>query len=136
MDLLCSIINIIKHTPASSIQVAFQLYIKARDADFGLSADDDLDDIIINRELEVNTTYTGMELFTGIHNRVSFQARFRVTCQQDYYGTCCNTYCVPRNDDRNGHYTCNERDGSIQCLEGFENPNNNCRGSKLITQTI
>ena len=111
------------------------LYQSQRLVDPGPSSDDDLDDIIINRALQMNTGFTQMEVFTGILNRVSFRARFRVMCLQDYYGAHCNTHCVDRNDDVNGHYTCN-RDGSFQCLEGFENPNNNCRDSKLIMQTL
>ena len=62
----------------------------------------------------MNTSYTEMETFTGILNRVSLRARFRVMCQQDYYGADCSTFCVAQNhDDVNGHYTCNRRDGSI-----------------------
>ena len=110
--------------------MTFQLYIKARDADPGFSLDDDLDDIIIDRTLEANTGFTEKEEYTGVLNRVSLQMRFRVMCQQDYYGADCGTFCVAQNDDVNGHYTCN-RNGSIQCLEGFENPQNNCRDSKL-----
>ena len=53
---------------ATSIQVIFQFYTEARDSDPGLSSDDDIDDIIINKALEVNTSYTEMETFTGIHN--------------------------------------------------------------------
>ena len=79
----------------------------------------------------MNTSYTEMETFTGILNIVSLRARFRVMCQQDYYGADCGTFCVAQNDDVNGHYTCNRRNGSIQCLEGFENRSNNCRDSKL-----
>ena len=117
------------------IQVRFQLYIKARDSDTGLitnliNSDDDLDDIFIDQALEVNSGFTAMERYTGILDRVSLQMRFRVMCQQDYYGADCSTFCVAQNDNVNGHYTCNS-DGSIQCLEGFENPSNNCRDSKL-----
>ena len=50
------------------IQVMFQFYTKARDSDPNISHDDDIDDIIINKALEVNTSYTEMETFTGIHN--------------------------------------------------------------------
>ena len=117
------------------LQIAFQLYMDAKDSDDGPSRDDFVDDIIIDQRVEANTGFTEMKTFFGIHNRVSFRARFRVTCQQDYYGARCDTYCVPQNDDINGHYTCNS-DGSIQCLEGFENPNNYCKDSKLIMQTM
>ena len=117
------------------IQVTFELYIEARDSDAGLiidliNSDDDLDAIFIDRALEVNISFTEMEEYTGILNRVTVQMRFRVMCQQDYYGADCSAFCVAQNDDVNGHYACN-RDGSIQCLEGFENPSNNCRDSKF-----
>ena len=125
-----SVLNIFTIT-LIHIQITFQLYIKARDSDPGLSGDDDLDDIFINRALELNSSFTEMEEYTGILNRVTFRAQFRVVCQQDYYGANCSTFCMGQNDNVNGHYTCNS-DGSIQCLEGFENPNNNCRDSKLI----
>ena len=115
----------------------FQLYIKARDSDpEAFNEDDDLDDIIINRALEVNTGYTAVQWYTGIKTAVSFQAHFRVTCEQDYYGADCSTHCVAKDDDVDGHYTCNWQNGSIQCLEGFENPSNNCMDSKLILQTV
>ena len=113
-------------------QVNFQLYFEAKDSDpEALNADDDLDDIIINRVLEVNTGYTAVEQYTGIHNRVTVPVRFKVMCQLNYYGADCNTHCVTQNDYVNGHYTC-DSDGSIQCLEGFENPQNDCRDSKLM----
>ena len=108
----------------------FQLYIKAKDIDARPFPDDDLDDIIIDRTLEVNTGFTEMEEYTGILNRVTFQVRFRVTCQSNYYGADCSIFCITQDDNVNRHYTCN-KNGSIQCLEGFENPNNSCRDSKL-----
>ena len=114
----------------------FQLYIKAWDSDRGFSLDDDLDDIIINRVLDVNTSFTELEEYTGIFNRVTFQVRFRVMCQSNYYGADCSRFCVAQNDDVNGHYTCSNSDGSIQCLEGFENPQNNCKDSKLKFKLI
>ena len=110
--------------------MTFQLYIKARDSDPGLSGDDDLDDIIINRALDANAGFTAMEEYTGILNRVTIRVRFRVMCHQNYYGVSCATFCIAQNNDMNGHYVCNS-DGSIQCTEGFENPTNNCRDSKL-----
>ena len=117
------------------MQVTFQLYIKARDSDGGLivdliNGDDDLDDIFVDQTLEVSSNFTELEAYTGELNRVTVQMRFRVMCQQDYYGADCSTFCVAQNDNVNGRYTCNS-DGSLQCLEGFTNPQNNCRDSKL-----
>ena len=78
----------------------------------------------------MNTGFTAMEGYTGIRNRVTFQVRFRVMCQLNYYGADCSRFCVAKNNV-NGHYTCNS-DGFIRCLEGFENPQNNCKDSELI----
>ena len=50
------------------MQVSFQLYIKARDSDAGLivdliNSDDDLDDIFIDRTLEVSSNFTELEVY-------------------------------------------------------------------------
>ena len=105
------------------------MYVEAIDEDPG--SDDDLDDIFINRRLEVNTSFTEIGTYSGNFNRVTIQMSFRVMCQENYYGADCATFCMAQDDDENGHYTCNS-DGSIQCLSGFENPSNNCRDSELI----
>ena len=104
------------------------MYVEARDDD--LIGDSDLDDIFINRRLEVNTGFTERETYSGNSNRVTIQVSFRVMCQENYYGADCATFCLAQDDDENGHYTCNS-DGSIQCLGGFENPSNNCRDSEF-----
>ena len=87
-----------------------------------------LDNIFINRTLEANTDFTQIERYNGTNtiNRVILDMRFRVMCQQDYYGADCTRFCRPQNDSLNGYYTCNS-DGSFRCLEGFRNPSNNCR---------
>ncbi|KAL9975607.1 hypothetical protein ACROYT_G012788 [Oculina patagonica] len=46
-------------------------------------------------------------------------------CHPSWYGPDCAAYCVPHNDTVNGHYTCDERDGSKVCLKGWEGQN--CR---------
>ena len=104
------------------------MYIEARELDPPSAFPDvHLDDIFINRALEVNTNFTGIESYngTGTMNNVIMGVKFRVMCQQNYYGADCATFCLAQNDDVFGHYTCNS-DGSIQCLEGFKNPSNNC----------
>ena len=111
-----------------SLQGTFQLYIKAIEVDPPGFPDAHLDDIFINRALEVNTNFTGTERHNGTSvfmNRTIVDVRFRVMCQQDYYGADCATFCLAQSDSVNGHYTCNSY-GSIQCLEGFKNPSNNC----------
>ena len=91
-----------------------------------------LDNIFINRMLEVNAEFTPIESYNGTNtiNRVVLNMRFRVMCQQDYYGADCTRFCQPKNDSVNGYYTCNS-DGSFQCREGFRNPSNNCTEGKV-----
>lgn len=49
--------------------------------------------------------------------------QLKVYCQNNYYGTNCNTYCVPRNSDSAGHYTCNQRTGEKICNPGYSGSN-------------
>ena len=88
-----------------------------------------LDFIFINRGLTVSTDFTPNETYTGtntVRNIIFMDMRFRVMCQQDYYGANCTRFCRSQNDSVNGYYTCNS-DGSIQCREGFRNSGSNCR---------
>ena len=105
------------------------MYIKARDED-NPGTDDDLDDIFINESREPNTGFSPTREYLGNNNKVSIQLRYHIYCQDNFYGTDCSTFCLAQDDDVNGHYTCNN-DGSIRCRDGFENPSNNCRESKL-----
>ena len=106
------------------------MFIRARDED-NPGNDDDLDDIFINTSLQLNADYSTARDYTGRNNRVIVHMRFRVSCQTNFYGQDCDTFCVPQDDDINGHYTCNS-DGSIMCLDGYEHPENNCRDSKCV----
>ena len=106
------------------------MYIEARELDPccpGLDYNVRLDGIFINEMLEVNAGFTPIEIYNGTNtrNRVVLDMRFRVMCQQDYYGPDCTRLCRDQNDSVNGYYTCNS-DGSIQCREGFRNTRNNC----------
>ena len=102
--------------------------MKARDEDIqGL--DDDLDDIFIYRSREPNTGFSQEEEYFGVGHDVSVRLSYSITCQTNFYGRDCATFCIAQNDDNNGHYTCNS-DGSLQCRDGYENPSNNCRDRK------
>ena len=48
-------------------------------------------------------------------------------CNPWWYGPDCNEYCTDSDDDLNGHYTCDPRDGKKVCLEGWFGPD--CRFS-------
>ena len=104
------------------------MFMRAYDQD--LDFDDHLDNIFVDMELPESRNFTAIQEFTGEMNRVIVNMTFRVMmCPENFYGTNCATFCVAQNDDQNGHYTCNG-DGSIQCLPGFENTDNNCRDGK------
>lgn len=107
------------------------MFIRARDEDEPVGNDDDIDDIFINSFLQANSGYTSFRDYTGSKNKVTVRMRFRVRCDSNYYGQSCSTFCVERDDDINGHYTCNN-DGSIRCRSGYEHPENNCRDGKLM----
>ena len=101
------------------------MFIRAYDDD--PIFDDHLDNIFIEMELAESSNFTTVMEFTGDLNRVSVSMSFRVMmCQENYYGVSCETFCLAREDDVNGYYTCNN-DGSIRCRPGFENTTNNCR---------
>ena len=111
------------------MQVSFQLFIRARDED-NPGNDDDLDDIYITLSRQPNVGFTQVEEYLGIRAKVSVRLQYRISCQSNFYGADCATFCSAQDNDVNGHYTCNS-DGSIQCRDGFENPGNNCRDSEL-----
>ena len=111
------------------LQVSFQLFIRARDED-NPGRDDDLDDIFISQSRQPNTGFSQEQEYFGAKRDVSIRLSYRITCQTNFYGSDCATFCLAQNDDFNGHYTCNS-DGSLQCRDGYENPSNNCRDSKL-----
>ena len=97
--------------------------------------DDFLDDIFISQILEPSTGFTTAADYVGVNNRVTVNMRFRVDCSTNYFGNDCNTFCVAMNNDVNGHYICNS-DGSIQCLAGFEQPENNCTDSEPTIHSL
>ena len=105
------------------------MYIPVRELDPpGPNSDVPLDYIFINRALAVSADFTPNETYYGnntMSNRVVLDMRFRVMCQQDYYGANCTRFCIAQNDSVNGYYTCNS-DGTIQCREGFRSTSNNC----------
>ena len=81
--------------------------------------------------LGVSNSYTALMDFTGDSNNVRLRMKFRVMCHDKYYGRNCTIFCEAQDDDVNGHYSCN-RDGSVVCLEGYENPENHCKDGQSI----
>ena len=47
---------------------------------------------------------------------VSF--KFKLYCNDNYFGSACATYCKAQNSNRYGHYTCHPDTGAKQCRTG------------------
>ena len=111
------------------MQEAFQLYIKAVDEDDSEDhVDDDIDDIYINMELRADSKLPSRtSTHVGVLGFVTVKLSIRVQCLEDFYGDDCSTFCTLQDSDQNGHFACNSEDGSRLCLQGFQNPDNNCR---------
>ena len=45
--------------------------------------------------------------------------QYSIQCNQDYYRPSCTTYCVRRDDDIVGHYTCDKASGHKVCRVGW-----------------
>ena len=62
----------------------------------------------------------------GIHiNRIYFfyslDLYIWVYCGANSYGRDCTVYCVPKDNDSEGHYGCDLRTGEKYCLDGEYN---------------
>jgi len=45
--------------------------------------------------------------------------RYKLYCDTNYYSSDCSVYCIARNDNTNGHYTCDPATGNIICRPGI-----------------
>ena len=98
-------------------QTNFQLFLQAFDED--VSVDDFLDNIFIEGSLN-DSTLSPVTTVSGSRSRVKMRVQFQRVCQANYYNVNCSTFCLAADDNTGGHYTCNERDGSKLCLQGYE----------------
>ena len=103
----------------------------AHDDDFPATTFDFLDNIFVDRSKTVSNVYSTVETIWGERNKVGVDIRFRVRCVQHFYRADCTQYCLARNDN-NGHYTCNQEDGSKICNSGYEHPETNCVDCEFI----
>ena len=58
-------------------------------------------------------------------SKSTFTASFTLRCGGGYHGPNCTVYCKPSDSNELGHYSCHNN-GSIQCLEGYQNETTNC----------
>ena len=49
----------------------------------------------------------------------SLTLRYKLYCEANYYSSDCSVYCVARDSDTHGHYTCDPATGSIICRRGM-----------------
>ena len=67
-----------------------------------------------------------VQMYQGDFGVAAIILSYKLVCQEsNYYGPDCDILCIPH-DDSNGHYSCNQFTGSIECLPGFEDPGTNC----------
>lgn len=64
--------------------------------------------------------------YQSTYNVATLILSYRMYCDEDYYGSYCEVLCEPQDDDTEGHYNCG-CDGEKVCLDGYTNPNNDCR---------
>ena len=60
---------------------------------------------------------------------------YRFGCANFYYGSRCEVFCQPHNDDINGHYTCDTQ-GNIVCNTGYQMNETNCTTRKFISYCL
>ena len=83
-----------------------------------------MDRVAFNIRHSSNGKWTDETSKVGYYGNVVLTARFKVTCDANYYGSDCFTYCVATDNSR-GHYTC-DANGGKKCKAGYQNPSTNC----------
>ena len=111
------------------LQGAAQIYIRVDDVDTGGPGMDDAEDDLVTRfyievGVEVSEEFTG-GIYFGNKSFGRIIVSYRVMCTKDFYGENCAIFCVERDDDELGHYTC-DSEGNRVCREGYRDPSNNC----------
>ena len=96
--------------------------VRVEDQD--IDADDLVDVVIFNQAITPGSGWTSYQNIGGYYGRAEIDARFRIYCNTNYYGSACNIYCVPT-DNSQGHYTCGSN-GNKVCRSGWTDASNNC----------
>ena len=109
------------------MQGSFQLYIAVQDND--LNADDFIGHVFVDAAINTSDSFLGFFNFESENTHFTLDLSFRVTCQRDFYGADCATFCQAR-DDSAGHYTCDALTGRRICLPGYQNVSSSCTQRK------
>ena len=100
-----------------NLQGAFAIRIEIQDYDY-FNNHDYVDDFSIGIDSLLPGDWTTFETYEGnrgsITTATQMTMRFRVTCDDNWYGSDCNTECVPEA----GRYTC-DSNGGIVCESGW-----------------
>ena len=75
------------------------------------------------QRLEAGTKWEKYQHIENGKGRQKLDLEYRMVCSAPYYGSDCNTYCKPRNDQY-GHYNCDAQ-GVKQCLPGWQKDSDN-----------
>ena len=89
---------------------------------------DDICDQLIDRDVSNIILSSTNESFVNYNITdivFTLQTRLRFGCANFYYGSRCEVFCQPHNDDINGHYTCDTQ-GNIVCNTGYQMNETNC----------
>ena len=88
--------------------------------------DDDVVDIFAHQiDIPVGRSLSIPAIFNGRFMIGQIWLGFRANCAENFYGENCTIFCVERDDDELGHYTC-DSEGNRVCREGYQDPTNNC----------
>ncbi|XP_065838269.1 protein jagged-1-like [Oscarella lobularis] len=96
---------------------SFSLKITIKDKDSFTG--DDLVDILRPgiANAGISSSWTSLTI-RGKHSK-TLSLKWRVQCNANYYGDC-TVYCVPKDTDVDGHYTCNPTTGAKICRSGWK----------------
>ena len=110
-------------TKLTFVQGSAQLYVRIVDYD-KFSKNDHVDNIYIPIRLNPGES-TSLNTFVGYYKRSSLQLSVRLSCQPNFYGRDCLTYCIPTDRNGIGHFGCGPA-GERLCLKGWKDPGNHC----------
>ena len=100
--------------------------------DDDLGSDDLIDTIFADSARNVSSGFSSDRGFPGDSQTAMLTLSFQVTCESDYYGLDCNTFCQAQNNSE-GHFSCDSSNGNLICLPGYQNALTHCIERKLST---
>ena len=84
--------------------------------------DDMVDRIIAEPAFVIQEKFSIANVYNGFFS--SIELRSRISCDSNYYGSVCGTFCLETNNE-SGHYVC-DINGNKICTDGYKEPRSNC----------